>query len=172
MLRKSCSLLIVALAITACELNLLASEELPPGQAAKHGLLTKLIVDRADVAPGAAFTATYTITNNRAEAVRLESSCVALARGVVYRNGQKAGFAGTGSGCLPGTAIHEIAAGATIERKWQVEATIVLRVNEDGRRDVAGAEPGEYVYRVMPDVVRLNGAKARLPQIEQRIRVR
>jgi hypothetical protein len=172
MRRKCIVLLLTAAAIAGCEINSLAPEEAPLSQALAHGLVTRLVVDRTEVAPGGSFTATYSITNTGSGPVQLESTCVAIARGVVYRNGTETPFIGSGSGCYTAIGSHVIAAGETLERHWQLEAAILLRAHPDGSREVAPAQPGDYIFRVIPDVFRIDGAEARLPALERPVSVR
>lgn len=143
-----------------------------PGAVISHGLVMHLSLDRTEVEPGEAFTATYTIRNSRSEAVLLESSCSQPARGVVYQNDQEVNFTGSGSGCYTSIGTHNIAAGETLTRQWEVEAAIIIKAYPDGRPpDVEPAAPGHYVFRVTPDVFQINGAQAQLPAVEEAIEV-
>jgi hypothetical protein len=149
------------------------AEMLSAAQLEALGLATQLVVDRGEVAPGGEFTARYTISNTGTAPVRLESACVAVARGVVYKSGNVANFTGSGSGCYTAIGTHDIAPGATLERTWQVRAAIIVRAYPDGREpDIELAARGEYVFRVEPDVLTVKGVEARLPNLEQKIRVR
>jgi hypothetical protein len=158
--------------IAACGTDSIAPGEVALSHAIAHGLETKLFIDPVDVGPGGAFTAEYSITNSRAEPVHLKSSCIAIARGVVYRDGDEARFIGSGSGCYTAVGNYKIAAGETFRWTWQVEAAIVLRAYPDGTQDIEDAKPGEYVFRVKPDVFEINEVRAQLPVLEQGIQVR
>jgi hypothetical protein len=167
-------LLLLALAVLpACAMDLLPPKEVAQNEAVSTGLTTQLILNRTELAPGGEFTATYSIRNSRAQPIRLESLCNAIARGVVYRNGEEVGFTGSGSGCRNAISTYEIASGARLEWRWTVTAAVILRAYPDGREpDVALAEAGQYVFRVEPDVYLINGMAGKLPKMEQQIMVR
>jgi hypothetical protein len=170
--RKRTFVLLTVVGIAACETNSVAPDEASLRRAVSNRLETQLSVDRTDVTPGEEFIATYSIRNTRAESVRLESSCTAIAKGVVYRNSQEVEFVGSGSGCYPAIGVHEIAAGEAIEWQWKVKAAVVLWVYPDGRQDIALAEPDQYLFRVEPDVFRISEADAQLPALDLRVDVK
>jgi hypothetical protein len=149
------------------------AETLSAAQLDALGLATDIVIDRGEVARGGEFAVTYTISNTGTAPVRLESACVAVARGVVLHGGNVANFIGSSSGCYTAIGTHDIAAGAMLERTWQVPAAIIVKAYPDGREpDIELAPAGEYVFRVEPDVLTVNGVQARLPAIEQKITVR
>lgn len=162
--------LLPAVGIAACETNPLAPDTART-QLMSDGLATRLTVDRSRVEPGGEFTVTYTIRNTRPESFRLESSCVAIARGIVYRNDREVALIGSGSGCFPSIATHEIARGDSLERRWRVRAG-THGVDPDTRQNITLAKSGRYVFRVEPDVFQINGEAARLPTLDVRIEIR
>lgn len=172
MLRAPLNLLLT-LGLLGCELGVLSPGDPALNLASVDGLRTELRLDRTAVDRGKEFTATFRIQNTRSEDVALESLCVAIARGVVYREGERIGFVGSGSGCFTTLRTYEIDAGETFEWSWRIKAATTVRAYPDGRPpDLAPAEQGEYIFRVEPDVWTVNGVEARLPQLEQRFTVR
>jgi len=170
---KSSLLLPALVVLSACAMDMLSPNEQAPAYALSNGLEMQLSIDPTEIGPGEEFTATYSVRNTRAESVRLESLCNALAKGVVYRNSEEVGFVGSGSGCRTAISTYDIAAGETLEQRWRVKAAIILRAYPDGREpDIALAESGQYIFRAEPDVYSINGAKAKFPKVEQRIVVR
>jgi hypothetical protein len=148
-------------------------ETLSAAQLDALGLAADIVIDRSEVARGGEFAVTYTIINTGTAPVRLESACVAVARGVVLRGGNVANFIGSSSGCRTAIGTHDIAADATLQMTWQVRAAIIVQAHPDGREpDIEPAPAGEYVFRVEPDVLTVNGVEARLPVIEQKFTVR
>jgi hypothetical protein len=54
-----------------------------------------------------------------------------------------------------------------------VHAAIIVKAYPDGREpDIELTPPGEYLFRVEPDVLTVNGVQARLPVIEKKFTVR
>lgn len=154
----------VGLLSGACDHSLLA-----PGSEFVDGFQVDLVLDRTEVAPGETFTATFSIHNSRDESVTIESLCVALARGVVYRDGHEARLIGSGSGCYTAIGHVTIEPGDSFVREWEVTAATILKAYPDGRPpDTEPAEPGDYLFRVEFDIYRINGEDAELPDLGRR----
>jgi hypothetical protein len=166
---------LAALGLAAVVLAGCAEDPLAPGAAqlaVGEALVTELSLDRTAIAPGGTFTATYTIRNTGAEAVRLTTACTSLARGVVYRAGAEVGFMGSGSGCYTAIGHYAVPAGGALEWRWDVRATIIVEAYPDGRPPLTReAEPGEYTFRVEPNVIMIDDTQATLPPLSRTVRV-
>ena len=138
-----------------------------------HGLELSLSVDPAATVSGGNFTAIFTVTNRREVAVTLISGCTQLARGAVYRAGdaEPQWFIGASGGCYTALSAYRLEVGESFEQVWFATAA---------RRDVLDETPwetipapeGEYVFRVSPDVIRIDQESARLPEVQVTFRVR
>jgi hypothetical protein len=156
------------LAMSACSVDLAAPEPAPNLMAG--ALVAELTVAPSAVAPYGTFTATYTVHNTGSEDAHLTTACAAPARGVVYLGEAEAHFMGSSSGCRTSLGQHSIPAGGMLQRSWEVTAAIIVEAYPDGRPPLTRpAEPGEYVFRVEPDVMMINGAQAELPALSHAV---
>lgn len=139
-----------------------------------HGLDLTLRIDPATPASGDSFTATFAITNRRGEAVTLTSGCTSIARGVVHRaeDDEWLPFIGTTSGCYTALSSYRIEVGETVTRVWDAQATTREYLG-DFKWKITAAPPGDYVFRVLPDVIWIDDQQAaRLPELEAAFQVR
>jgi len=159
MLRTAFVGAVLSLAMTACAL-----ETLGPSQAAEQGLEVQLAAP-AEVTAHQPFDVRLTITNRRAEPVRLMTPTTCLVTFGVFIQGERVPFEGSLHGCGEAIWHHEIEAGGTLEQTWSLRAELT-----EPRH--APVSRGSYTVRATPEVMEINGQPARLPDVERRLVVR
>ncbi|NBC03203.1 MAG: hypothetical protein GVY20_05795 [Bacteroidetes bacterium] len=90
-----------------------------------------------------------------------------MARGVAYKDDQIIGLKGSGNGCFSGISTHEIGAGENLEIEWQIKPFSVRYFPDDREPDTTFTDPGEYIFKVKPDVFEVNKEEKRLPELER-----
>ena len=146
--------------------------DIPSNAQLVNGLELRLSIDPTVTAPGDKFTATFTITNRRDTATTLTRGCVVLARGVVYRAGQEEdqSFIGTGDGCYTAISTYQLDVGESVQQVWNVSAARQF-YRGDLQFETVLASNGDYLFRVAPDVIKIDQESARLPELEVAFRV-
>lgn len=165
-------LLLATLPLLACDRKGMTPPEILLGTQHVHGLELNLSIDPTTTVSGGALTATLTITNRRDRAVKLVSGCTQLARALVYRTGdvEPQWFIGATGGCYTATSTYQLDAGETFQQVWNVTAASRVYLG-DLQFETIPASAGDYVFRVSPDVITIDQASARLPEMEVVFRV-
>lgn len=167
------TIVIISLLLVGCDMQQQNSEPYPEpySDISTDGLRLQLEVEpaRMNVNPEEEFSVTYSVQNNNAETVKLVSGCTAFARGIVLRKKKVVGLQGSADGCFTAISSYEIPAGEKMELEWQVKP-FSLRIYPDDRKpDTTLAQPGEYIFKVKPDIIEIDGRKDSLPEIERKI---
>ena len=137
-----------------------------------HGLELSLRIDPAGTPSSGNLTATFTVTNRRDSSATLTSGCTALARGTVYRSGDEEpqDFIGTGDVCFTALSTYRLDVGESFEQVWNATAANRVYLG-DFQWEIVPAPEGDYVFRVSPDVIWIDGGSARLPELHASLRV-
>ena len=103
----------------------------------------------------------------------LVSGCTQLARALVYGAGdvEPQWFIGATGGCYQATSSYQLDVGETFQQVWKATAANRVYLG-DFQFETTPASPGDYVFRVSPDVITIDQESARLPEMEVAFRVR
>ena len=166
-------LFLATLPLLACDgRGLTSPPEILLGTQHVHGLELNLSIDPATTVPSGALNATLSITNRRDRAMTLISGCTQLARAIVYRVGdvEPQWFIGVSDGCYLATSSYQLDVGETFQQVWKATAANRFYLG-DFQFETIPASPGDYVFRVSPDVITIDQESARLPELEVAFRV-